>query len=74
MYNRYKDTLVMKELKRKLREIRHMTDNGVLKMDEVSKLCDQIIEHKSVLECIKSLPPTTAGYNPWHSAVKPGST
>ena len=53
MYNRYKDTLVMKELKRKLREIRHMTDNGVLKMDEVSKLCDQIIEHKSVLECIK---------------------
>lgn len=74
MYNRYEDSLSMRELRDKFREIRGMVALGILKMDEISKLCDQIIEHKSVTECIKSLPPTTTGYNPWHSAVKPKSS
>lgn len=60
----------MKDLQSKLDEIFHLVDINILKMNEVSMLCDQIIEYKSVLPCIKSLPPATTSCNLWQEAAE----
>lgn len=70
-FQEYKQSLPVKELQSRINEILELIEHNQLDVHEVTKLCDQIIEHKTVIPCIKSLPPTTNGYNPWHKVASP---